>query len=321
MRIKYYYASPIDKEKRKIGFKVILMYAIALIDYILFFFHKIFVRKKVYKYEVSLCLIFKNEAPYLKEWIEYHRMIGIEHFYLYNNLSDDNYKEVLQPYIDGGIVDFVDWPKKYAQVQAYRDCYLKSLNETHWLGFIDADEFVNLQKDNDIRIFLSRYNLFPSLLLRWKMFGTSGHLKEDYSELVTERFTASWPNLCHIGKSFINNDYSNFGEGIHSFKCYWMGIPLYAVDERKIVSPSMCDLYPYSFDSIAYLNHYWSKSYSLYQYKDKVRGSVAAKKNNQIKKLAGRFEMHELNNSVQDYTIQRWMIFLKLQIKNGNYFM
>ena len=36
------------------------------------------------KYNVAVCTIFKNEAPYLKEWIEFNLIAGIEHFYLYN---------------------------------------------------------------------------------------------------------------------------------------------------------------------------------------------------------------------------------------------
>ena len=56
-----------------------------------------FLRKPKYnkKYRISICGIFKNEAPFLKEWIEFHEMIGIEHFYLYNNNSDDNFEEIL----------------------------------------------------------------------------------------------------------------------------------------------------------------------------------------------------------------------------------
>ncbi len=34
---------------------------------------------------MSLCAIFKDEADYLREWIEFHRIVGVEHFYLYNN--------------------------------------------------------------------------------------------------------------------------------------------------------------------------------------------------------------------------------------------
>ena len=66
--------------------------------------------KREMKYRLSLCLIFKNEAPFLKEWIDYHTIVGVDHFYLYNNNSDDNYKEVLEPYIRQGIVTLIEWP-------------------------------------------------------------------------------------------------------------------------------------------------------------------------------------------------------------------
>src|SRR5262245_48829439 len=63
-----------------------------------------------YLYDLSFCMIFQNDAPYLKEWIEFHRLVGGQHFYLYNNLSTDNYQEVLAPYIREGIVELIDWP-------------------------------------------------------------------------------------------------------------------------------------------------------------------------------------------------------------------
>ena len=62
-----------------------------------------------YKYKFAICSMFKNEAKFLKEWIEFHRLIGAEHFYLYNNESTDNYLEVLKPYIDKNIVELIDW--------------------------------------------------------------------------------------------------------------------------------------------------------------------------------------------------------------------
>src|SRR4051794_11337491 len=53
-----------------------------------------------YQYDFTVCAIFQNEAKYLKEWIEYHRLVGAQHFYLYNNRSTDHYMDILQPYID-----------------------------------------------------------------------------------------------------------------------------------------------------------------------------------------------------------------------------
>ncbi len=59
-------------------------------------------------YELGIASQFRDEAPYLKEWVEYHRMVGVDHFWLYNNSSIDNWEEVLQPYIDEGLVEVFD---------------------------------------------------------------------------------------------------------------------------------------------------------------------------------------------------------------------
>lgn len=57
---------------------------------------------------VAICALFKNEAPFLREWIEYHLMIGVSHLYLYNNCSSDNYLAILKPYIKSGVVELFD---------------------------------------------------------------------------------------------------------------------------------------------------------------------------------------------------------------------
>ncbi len=62
-----------------------------------------------HEYRLSIGTIFKDEAKWMKEWIEYHLLIGVEHFFLYNNDSTDNYAEVLDPYIKKGIVELIPW--------------------------------------------------------------------------------------------------------------------------------------------------------------------------------------------------------------------
>ena len=77
------------------------------------------------KYRVTICCMFKNEGKFLKEWILYNQIIGIDHIYLYNNNSDDNYLEVLQPFINQGYVTLIDWPMPQGQIPAYEDWYQK----------------------------------------------------------------------------------------------------------------------------------------------------------------------------------------------------
>lgn len=44
--------------------------------------------------------------------IEFYRLLGVQHFMLYDNESEDAPREFLQPYIDAGIVEMVSWPPK-----------------------------------------------------------------------------------------------------------------------------------------------------------------------------------------------------------------
>lgn len=133
-----------------------------------------------YKYDVSMCAIFQNEAPYLKEWIEYHQLIGVDHFWLYNNNSSDDYLSVLTPYIHNGTVDLIDWPSPADQdwtpyqKQAYNDCIKRVENETKWLAILDIDEFIVISNKKSLSQNLKPYDKFGGLFLFWQMFGTSG---------------------------------------------------------------------------------------------------------------------------------------------------
>ena len=94
MKIVVYSASSYSKLKLLIKSLLAYLYVLIPIGYFLVILHRLFSKRKKYKYEVAICLIFKNEAAYLKEWIEYHRLLGVERFYFYDNESNDNTKEI-----------------------------------------------------------------------------------------------------------------------------------------------------------------------------------------------------------------------------------
>lgn len=110
------------------------------------------------QYKLVVGSMFKNEAPWLKEWIEYYKILGVEHFYLYNNESSDNYQEVLDPYIQAGIVDLISWdstsshigkqdtgnwaPYTPYQFGAFDDCIKRTNGVAQFVGFFDIDEFL-----------------------------------------------------------------------------------------------------------------------------------------------------------------------------------
>lgn len=134
------------------------------------------------RYYLSACAIFRNEARFLREWIEYHNMIGIEHFYLFNNLSDDDYQTVLQPYIEKGLVELIQWPyegknqKEWNLIQcdAYNTLIKQKQSETFWLAVIDTDEFILPLTTPNLAEFLHEYEEWGGLAINWQLYGASG---------------------------------------------------------------------------------------------------------------------------------------------------
>ena len=55
-------------------------------------------------YYLTVGAIFKNESHCLQEWIEHHLYHGVEHFYLINDESTDEFMKILQPYINKDII-------------------------------------------------------------------------------------------------------------------------------------------------------------------------------------------------------------------------
>lgn len=140
--------------------------------------------KQQKKYTVAVCAIFKNESVFLKEWLEYHLLIGVEHFYLYNNFSEDNYQDILAPYIEKGQVTLTEWPVQFGQLPAYKDCFQKAKDETRWIAYIDLDEFICLRREQNIRNWIQKYDKYLAVYVNWKQFGTSGRLQHDDLSLI-----------------------------------------------------------------------------------------------------------------------------------------
>lgn len=148
-------------------------------NYIRILFVSVFLFAKVSAYELSMLAMFREEARYLKEWIDYHILIGVQHFWLYNDHSIDNFEEVLKPYIEKGIVDLIHWTEGgdgYSYVRQpsiYRDGIQKAIGNTKWLAILDIDEFLIPMKDESVIDTLDKYyGEASAIYINWRNFGT-----------------------------------------------------------------------------------------------------------------------------------------------------
>lgn len=158
---------------------------------------------KAFKYFASIACIVKNEGPFLREWIEYHRLIGVEHFYIYDNDSTDNTKEVLAPYIDDGTVTYIYFPGKDKQDPAYCHAVEHFKNETRWLAIVDLDEFIVLHQKRNLREFMEEFQNCSQLSMHWVLYGSSGHIKQPEG-LILENFKSHADSPTFSPKSIFN---------------------------------------------------------------------------------------------------------------------
>ena len=158
------------------------------------------------KYYLSVCAIAKNEGPYFKEWIDWHHSMGVEKFFIYDNESTDETKQILEPYVKSGLVEYRCFPGYRKQLAAYDDCLDRHRFETFWLAFIDLDEFIVPVKDKSIPAFLKRFEEYPAVEINWLIYG-SGGLVEKSDDPVMTRFKSHSVGNHHLNrhvKSIVN---------------------------------------------------------------------------------------------------------------------
>lgn len=224
-----------------------------------------------FQYTLSICAIFQNEAPYLKEWIDYHKGHGVEHFWLYNNNSTDDFRDRLAPYIKDGLVELIEWPstqeendwKNFSftiQTGAYNDGLKRSKGVSKWLALIDTDEFIVIVNRQPINQFLERYYPHVSgLCVAWQCYGTS-HIQKFPEGKMLENLTM---------KMRWNHDWNKNSKSIvqplHVAHCpnphFCVYLPRYwAIDANY----NRCDVCVSQvlIDKIR-LNHYWARDESF----------------------------------------------------------
>lgn len=189
---------------------------------------------------LAVCAIFRDEAPYLAEWICFHRLVGVEHFYLYDNGSNDRPHRVLRPLIERGLVTLEHWPIPFhekAQKPAYQHCLerARSGKLARWIAFIDLDEFLFSPARGKLPDELRPYEDHPGVVVNWQCYGSSGHRKTDEAPVIarfTRRARRNWVRNRKV-KSIIDPARTLRAEGVHYF-AHDDGEP--SVDEaRKLV--------------------------------------------------------------------------------------
>ena len=188
-------------------------------------------------------------------------MVGVQRFYIYDNESTDNIKEVLAPYIENGEVVYKFFPGEKMQFAAYNDSIIENRYKTKYMAIIDLDEFIVPVKHSTVPEFIddmqSQYKQkLAAIGVSWLIHGFNGHYKK-VEGLLTENYPKCDFDFCtaSVVKSIVNPRSVLKIYNPH-FALHVLGSKVVNANGEKMHGPYTKP----SFDKIR-INHYYTKSY------------------------------------------------------------
>ena len=268
-----------------------------------------------YRHDLAIATVFQDCARFLKEWIEFHRLVGVQKFYLYNNASGDDFLPVLEPYIGKRIAVLTDWGVRDQPYQgwyethmaAYEHALRATRGRVKWVAFIDSDEFLVPVSRSSLIPVLREYEDVGGVCVNWQTFGTSHVARIPEDRLMTECLQRALPaddeqNL-HV-KSIVRPERCTGSTNAHFFtyKPGYFQVDTAAERFEGPKSPSV------RIDKLR-INHYRYRDEDYY-YGHKVP----------TKKRWERFEDVDLcvmANTATDTVIQRFVPQLRARVRSG----
>ena len=225
--------------------------------------------------KIIMSTLVRNEDSYIRQWIEYHRLLGVEGFIIYDNSGYTGHEPKLSPetssdletvlvdYISCGLVELIDWPYRYRRkhgnnkehnsAQTSQQCHsIHMFQDSMLVGCLDIDEYVNVSNSNwiGLREFFVNYMKSENLelskvsgfVLRSKSFINKNRQPDSGYEFMRV-YDCSEVHKVRRRKTFVNP------KNVRIFATHDVINPVDRTRKRKIISG----------DHI-YINHYMSNN-------------------------------------------------------------
>lgn len=146
--------------------------------------------------KVMIVTTMKNEAPFILEWVAYHRAIGITDFIVYTNDCDDGTVELLDTLVEKGLISArIDNPFGTSKANDWQRAALwdaqarEDVKGMDWVIPMDVDEFINIHVgDGSFSALLDALPDARMISMVWRLFGNGFEERFDDS-FVTRNLT------------------------------------------------------------------------------------------------------------------------------------
>ena len=145
--------------------------------------------------KVMIVTTMRNEAPFILEWVAYHRSIGVTDFVVYTNDCDDGTVELLDALVDRGLITArIDNPFRTSAAGDWQRAALWDLQEggladdMDWLIPMDVDEYINIHVGEGHFSDLVRAVPDADMIsMIWRLFGNN-FIDTFEDRFITEQF-------------------------------------------------------------------------------------------------------------------------------------
>jgi len=66
---------------------------------------------------LGMCSMLRNEKRWVRSWIEWHLMVGVDHFFMLDDKSDDGTTAILEEYSNMGVLTFLNPAQRRATLK------------------------------------------------------------------------------------------------------------------------------------------------------------------------------------------------------------
>lgn len=143
----------------------------------------------------------RNEKN-MKEWASHHLLIGFDIIVIFDHKSEMPLKQVFSNFDKRVRVITCNLENPIKITLMKKANIIAKLFKVDWFIYLDADEFIILNKFMGVKKMLNYFPFAHSLSLNWLMFGTN-NLTKDPSGLIIENFTKSDDQLDRHVKTFV----------------------------------------------------------------------------------------------------------------------
>jgi len=163
---------------------------------------------------IKVCIVtqVRNEAKRIAEWVEYHKKLGIDEIFIFDDNSTDDTASVIRScgltllegskegyYIDSSDPEVYHTSNNYSFFLRLLKNYTSGCNKSAELGFdwtfvIDVDEFLCLNNHTTIQDYLKDIeNKYPNInRLEILSYDFNTQIIDNESDRITERYLHRW---------------------------------------------------------------------------------------------------------------------------------